>query len=423
VEILQEVFGRKGKEIVYKNIQAGDAGQKLGKHLAFLRGMEMQLTRTESVTKELLMSGSDALGMGVVAAGCNFIASYPMSPGTTLLSFLAQHSQDFHIAVEQVEDEIAAINMALGASYAGAKTIVTTSGGGFALMEEGVSLAGMIETPLVIHIAQRPGPATGLPTRTEQADLNLALYAGHGEFPRAIFAPGDFAEMFEVAQVAFRIADASQSPVFLLTDQFSLDMAGTLEESSLKRLPWQSTITKTTEAYQRYALNATGISPRGVPNFGEGLVVVGSDEHTEDGHLTECFEVRKQMMEKRMHKELLLQKELLLPVINGSLKGKIVIVGWGSTKSVITEATSDVIDHNPKLKITTVHFKQVYPLPKNLVTIFAGAKKVIVVENNFTGQFANLLCQKGIKVATTILKYNGEPFFVEELSKKIKENV
>jgi 2-oxoglutarate ferredoxin oxidoreductase subunit alpha len=415
--LLRKLFGRKGEEIVRKNIEAGEAGYKLGEHLAFLQGLDIQIPRRKKIQENILLSGNDALGMGVLAAGCNFISSYPMSPGTTLLTFLAQHGRKFGIAVEQVEDEISAINMTIGASYAGARAIVTTSGGGFALMEEGVSLSGMIETPVVIHIAMRPGPATGLPTRTEQADLNLALYSGHGEFPRAIFAPGNQEEIFEVAQQAFHIADKYQSPVFILTDQYLLDAVGSVSEKDLKRLPMKNMIIETKKDYVRYALTKNGISPRGIPGFGEGLVVVDSDEHTEDGHLTEDLEMRVKMMDKRMKKLEGMQKEVLKPVISGADKGKILIVGWGSTKSVIAEA----LEVSGRADIATLHFKQVFPLPKNLAAYFDGAKKIIVIENNFTGQFANLLKQEGIKVTDTILKYNGEPFCMEELTEKFKK--
>lgn len=414
--MLRKLFGRKGEEIVRKNIEAGEAGYKLGHHLAFLEGVDIKIPRHAAVKNELLLSGNDALGMGVLAAGCDFISSYPMSPGTSLLTFLAQQGQKFNVAVEQVEDEISAINMALGAWYAGARAIVTTSGGGFALMEEGVSLAGMIETPVVIHIAQRPGPATGLPTRTEQADLNLALYSGHGEFPRAIFAPGSLTEMFEAAQQAFLIADTYQSPVFILTDQYLLDGVGSIAEKYLKRLAMKHMIVKTEKEYKRYALTENGISPRGIPGFGDGLVVVDSDEHTEDGHLTEDLEMRVKMMDKRMKKLDGMRKDVLKPVKGGAKDGKTLVVGWGSTCGAIQEA----LEKSERKDISSIHFKQVFPLPTDLPDYFKGAEKIVVIENNFTGQFANLLKQEGVEVSETVLKYDGEPFSVEELIETFK---
>jgi 2-oxoglutarate ferredoxin oxidoreductase subunit alpha len=414
-EALRKMFGRKGEEIVQKNLEAGEKGYKVGHHLAYVQNLDVHLTKSAKVKEGLLLSGVEALGMGVLAGGCNFISSYPMSPGTGLLTFLAQTGKQFGTVVEQVEDEIAAINMALGAWYAGARAIVTTSGGGFALMEEGVSLSAMLETPVVIHIGMRPGPATGLPTRTEQGDLNLALYSGHGEFPRAIFAPGSLEEGFEVAQQAFHIADKYQIPVFLLTDQYFLDMIGTVEEEALQRLTVESSVTKTKADYQRYVLTEDGISPRGIPGYGEGLVVVDSDEHDEAGHLTEDLELRVQMMDKRMKKLEGLRQDVLPPVRFGTENAKTMVVGWGSTRGVIEEA----LEKSGRQDMAALHFKQVYPLPSNMAEYFSGVEEIIVIENNFTGQFANLLKLEGIKVTGNILKYNGEPFSVEELTEKL----
>jgi 2-oxoglutarate ferredoxin oxidoreductase subunit alpha len=413
-EALRKMFGRKGEEIVQKNLEAGEKGYKVGHHLAYVQNLDVHLTKSAKVKEGLLLSGVEALGMGVLAGGCNFISSYPMSPGTGLLTFLAQTGKQFGTVVEQVEDEIAAINMALGAWYAGARAIVTTSGGGFALMEEGVSLSAMLETPVVIHIGMRPGPATGLPTRTEQGDLNLALYSGHGEFPRAIFAPGSLEEGFEVAQQAFHIADKYQIPVFLLTDQYFLDMIGTVEEEALQRLTVESSVTKTKADYQRYVLTEDGISPRGIPGYGEGLVVVDSDEHDEAGHLTEDLELRVQMMDKRMKKLEGLRQDVLPPVRFGTENAKTMVVGWGSTRGVIEEA----LEKSGRQDMAALHFKQVYPLPSNMAEYFSGVEEIIVIENNFTGQFAQLLKLEGVNITGNILKYNGEPFSIEELTNK-----
>jgi 2-oxoglutarate ferredoxin oxidoreductase subunit alpha len=413
-EYLKKLFGRKGEDVVRKNTEAGDRGYKLGHHLAYVENFDLHLPKDAEIRDELLLSGNDALGMGALAAGCDFISSYPMSPGTGLLTFMAQNGRKFGTVVEQAEDEIAAINMALGASYAGARAVVTTSGGGFALMEEGVSLAGMIETPVVIHIGMRPGPATGLPTRTEQADLNLALYSGHGEFPRAIFAPGTLVEVFETMQRAFHIADKYQIPVFVLTDQYLLDMVGTVAEDDLERLPTKHFITKTKEEYRRYALAKDGVSPRGIPGYGEGLVVVDSDEHDEAGHLTEDLELRVRMTEKRMKKLEGLRKEALEPLRYGTKKAKKVLVGWGSTFGAVQEA----LEKSGRKDIAALHFRQVWPLPQDLMKHFEGAEDILVIENNFTGQFANLLKLEGVNVTGNILKYDGEPFSAEELTER-----
>lgn len=415
---LAEHFARKGDSVVKKNLEAAKKGYLYGKHLAYDEGIDTSFPRNPQAKEELLLDGTEAIGLGVLAAGCNFISSYPMSPGTGILNFMAQHGKSFGVVVDQAEDEIAAINQGIGAWYAGARAIVTTSGGGFDLMQEGVSLSGMTETPIVIHIGQRPGPATGLPTRTEQADLNLALYAGHGEFPRAIFAPGTVEEAFFVAQRAFHIADRFQIPVFVLTDQYFLDAVSTVSEKHLKMIPVEKHIIQTPSDYARYAITESGVSPRGVPGYGEGLVAVDSDEHTEDGRITESAAVRKAMHEKRLRKFVSIRSEAIPPTVIGDTKeAETLIVTWGSNRGVIEEALETLGDGS----VAALHFSQVYPLPEGTKKFFRG-KSIVVVENNATGQFANLLrLEYGIKVSENILKYDGNPFSVEEVIEKLEK--
>ena len=415
---LREHFARKGEEVVAKNIEAAQKGYAFGKHIAYNEGIEIHLAKSTAVADELLLSGDDALGLGVLAGGCNYISSYPMSPGTALLTFLAQHKNDFGVVVDQAEDEIAAINQGLGAWYAGARAIVTTSGGGFDLMVEGVSLAGIIETPIVVHIGQRPGPATGLPTRTEQADLNLALYAGHGEFPRAIFAPGTPEEIYLVAQQAFHIADKYQIPVFILTDQYLLDSVQSLPKANLPAIPEKQHIVETTAEYQRYVVTKDGVSPRGIPGFGEGLVGVDSDEHDEEAHITESAEMRVAMHEKRLRKMEGIRQDAFLPTAIGDVQhADILVVVWGSNRGVIEEA----LEILGREDVMGVHFHQVYPLPEKAKKLFAK-KKIVVLENNASGQFADLLTREyGVKISDTILKYDGDPFSVEEVVIALKK--
>lgn len=417
-DYLREHFARKGEEIVAKNVEAAKKGYTFGKHLAYDSGIEVHIKRDENVKQEMLMDGIEAVGLGALAAGCNYISSYPMSPGTGLLTFLAQHGREFGVVVDQAEDEIAAINQGLGAWYAGARAIVTTSGGGFDLMTEGVSLSGIIETPIVVHIGQRPGPATGLPTRTEQADLNLVLYAGHGEFPRAVFAPGTPEEAYFVTQQAFEIADTYQVPVFILTDQYLIDALGSFPKENLKRLEAMNHIVETKADYKRYALSKDGISPRGIPGHGEGLVGVDSDEHDEAAHITESATVRLAMHEKRLSKMTGIREEALMPTEIGDVAhADTILVTWGSNRGVIEEAL-ELLDRED---MAALHFHQVYPLPMKAKKLFSK-KKVIVMENNATGQFANLLkLEYGVKISENILKYNGDPFFVEEVVQKLKK--
>lgn len=412
---LQARFASKGEKVVEGNIEAGKQGYKIGQHLAYTENLELHIAQNENISDEVMLDGTEAIAMGAIAGGCSFIASYPMSPSTGVLQFLSKESEAFGIAVEQAEDEIAAINMGLGASYAGARAMVTTSGGGFALMCESVSLSGMMELPIVIHIAERPGPATGLPTRTEQGDLELALYSGHGEFPRAIFAPGTHEEAFEMMRQAFRVAEKWQSPVFFLSDQYFLDTVSTVPQEAFVATPETRDIIETSKDYERYALTKNGVSPRGVPGWGEGLVVVDSDEHTEDGHLTERLDMRVLMMDKRMKKLAGLVADAIPPVRLGTENAGTMLVGWGSTHGAIAEA----LEKSGRKDIAYLHFKQVYPLPVNTKELFKNVKNIVVIENNYSGQFASLLEKHGVCVSERVVKYDGEPFSVEELTERI----
>ncbi|NTW15755.1 MAG: 2-oxoacid:acceptor oxidoreductase subunit alpha [Candidatus Moranbacteria bacterium] len=414
---LRRAFSRKGDDIVAKNIDAARKGYEFGKHTSFVEDIAVALSPSEDRKDDLLLDGTTALGIGAVAGGCDFISSYPMSPATGVLAFLAKEAKRFGIVVDQAEDEISAINAGLGASYAGARAMVTTSGGGFDLMQEGVSLSGIIETPIVIHIGQRPGPATGLPTRTEQGDLNLALHAGHGEFVRAIYAPGTVPEAVGVMQHAFETADRYQVPAFVLSDQYFLDSVATVDEGDLPRIPVARHISETDEGYLRYALTEDGLSSRGVPGYGKGLVCVDSDEHDENGRITESFEVRQVMMEKRWKRLEAMRESAILPSPSDNLDAaETAVVCWGSNRGAVEEALGRL----GSVKLGGLHFSQVFPINPKVKKMLKG-KEIVVVENNHTGQFADLLARElGVKVSRRILKSTGEPFSVEELMDELK---
>jgi 2-oxoglutarate ferredoxin oxidoreductase subunit alpha len=367
----------------------------------------------------LLLDGSQAVALGALAGGCNFISSYPMSPSTGVLIQLAKQAHAHGVVVEQAEDEISAINMALGSWYAGGRAMVSTSGGGFDLMAEGLSLAGIIESPLVIHLAQRPGPGTGLPTRTEQGDLEIARYSGHGEFPRAILAPGSPEEAFTCTAHAFTMADVAQSPVFVLTDQYLLDTLYDLDPLVLPEVAPQSRIIATPRNYQRYAPGLDGVSHRGIPGFGMGRVCVDSDEHDAAGQITEDFSVRIAMVDKRLAKLRLLQKDYALPPrLFGPADYRRLIVGWGSTCAVVAEALTQL----PLPATAFLHCPQVYPLTMALLDGLRQAKEIIVIENNATGQFARLLrAESGCTITQEWHKYNGLPFSVVEVVALLQE--
>jgi len=415
-EYVKQFFSAKSEDVVQKNLAAAEEGFNLSAGLVNSSKIKINIRNDANVKDQILLSGTEAVALGAIAGGCNFIPAYPMSPSTGVLVFLARQAKDFGIIAEQAEDEIAAMNMAIGAWYAGARAMVTTSGGGFALMTEGLSLAGMLESPIVIHLAQRPGPATGLPTRTEQADLELALYAGHGEFPRIIFAPGKIGDGFYLTQKAFNLADKYQVPVFLLTDQYFVDSYYNTAFLDLSDINIEKHIVKTEVDYERYKLTATGISPRGIPGFGQGLVVVDSDEHDQAGHITEDLGLRTKMVNKRLRRFQLLKNEIIPPELVGPESYKNLVVCWGSTYNIVGEAVKNL----GRDDVALLHFKQVYPLPSETKDYLHKAEKTIIVEGNATSQFARLIkLYTGIDIKNKILKYNGLSFYVEELTERL----
>ncbi|MHC4131955.1 MAG: 2-oxoacid:acceptor oxidoreductase subunit alpha [Planctomycetota bacterium] len=417
IDYVRQYFSAKSKDIVEHNIKAAKAGFEIGTDLAKKKSIEIEISSSH-IEEQILLSGIEAVGLGAIAGGCNFISSYPMSPSTGALAFLAKQSNEFDIIAEQAEDEIAAINMAIGAWYAGGRGMVTTSGGGFALMTEGLSLAGMLESPIVIHLAQRPGPATGLPTRTEQGDLELALYAGHGEFPRMILAPGTLEDAFCLTQKAFNIADKCQIPVFVLTDQYFVDSYYTTNAFDLSKITNERYIVKTTKDYKRYELMKDGLSPRGIPGYGDGLVCVDSDEHDLEGHITEDLDLRVKMVDKRLKKLEAVQTESLRPEFVGAEDYKYLVVCWGSTFNIIKEAIEKIGNDD----LALLHFKQVYPLPEKTAELLSRAEKAVIIEGNATGQFTKLIkLHTGFDFEHTILKYNGLNFCVEEVVEKVKK--
>jgi len=410
-------FASKSGDIVENNIEAAKAGLEIGNSLVHDKRIVVDIT-AENTEGQILLSGIEAVGLGAIAGGCNFVSSYPMSPSTGLLVFLSKHSGEFGIIAEQAEDEIAAVNMTIGAWYAGARGLVTTSGGGFALMTEGLSLAGMLESPLVIHLAQRPGPATGLPTRTEQADLELALYAGHGEFPRLILAPGTLQDAFYLTQKAFNIADKCQVPVFILTDQYFVDSYYNTDAFDISKIQNENQIVKTKKNYRRYELTKNGASPRGIPGYGDGLVSVDSDEHDEEGHITEDIDLRVRMVDKRLKKLERVKDESLPPELIGTDDYKYLLVCWGSTFNVAKEA----LEHINNDKVSLLHVKQVYPLPQQTTEFLSRAEKTVMIEGNATGQLAKLVkLRTGFEFEHKILKYNGLAFSVEEIVEEVKK--
>lgn len=419
LDIIKDTFKKKGEDIIKANINAAMAGHDY----AVKECIKCSFSAVPISKSRMLITGNDAIGLGAIASGCKFYAAYPMTPSTGIMLYIAGKAKEYGIVVEQAEDEIAAINMALGASFAGVRAMTGSSGGGFALMVEGLSLAAMTETPIVIALAQRPGPATGFPTRTEQAELNFALYAAHGEFPRVIFAPGTPEQAFYLTNKAFDIAEKYQIPVFILTDQYLADSQWTFDNFDLSKIKYtdyrlRGDVFKSLTEYKRHAFTENGVSPLGVPGDAEHLVVTDSDEHDEKGHIVEDAETRIEMVNKRLFKKLpLIRKEIEPPSIYGHSNPKVVISGWGSTYGVMKEAVDEL---SANWDIAMLHFSEIYPFPPtnkfNYLKTLKDAKMTICVENNATGQFARLMrAETGYAFNRLINRFDGRPFTLEYL--------
>ncbi|MGA3084888.1 MAG: 2-oxoacid:acceptor oxidoreductase subunit alpha [Thermodesulfobacteriota bacterium] len=410
---IEDFFGHKDHSSIQENQKALKIAYQWtqGQALSF-----QKLPPVSNPARHLMINGNEAIALGALSAGLKFFSFYPMSPSTSIGLALAAQAEAMGLIVEQAEDEIAVVNMAIGASFAGAPSMVATSGGGFALMVEGVSLTGMTETPLVIVVAQRPAPATGLPTRTEQADLEFILHAGHGEFPRAVFAPGNLEECFHLIRKAFEQAQSFQTPIFLLTDQFLADAYRAVEPFDLKALSWihpGSDGSPLSRPYFRYALTEDGISPRLIPGMTENLVIADSDEHTEDGHLTEDLSVRKQMVEKRLKKMEALTLKVVPPQFMGDQKPDLLLVTWGSTRGSALEAAAKLRLQGKR--VGTLCFSQVWPMvPDQFIPFFKEAKEVMAVEGNALGQFSRLIRREtGFQITKQVLRYDGLPITPE----------
>lgn len=374
----------------------------------------------KNLSNHMLISGTNASTLGAIAAGLKFYSAYPMSPSTGILEYLNEHGEKLGIVVEQAEDEIAAINMAIGAAYAGAPAMAGTSGGGFSLMVEALGFAGIAEIPLVIADVQRPGPATGLPTRTEQSDLKFVISASQGEFPRMVIALRNHEDAFYQTARAFGLAKKYQTPVILLSDQYLGDSTATVPVFDLGKLYKGGQEPQAAMPYKSYAETKSGISPRLFPGKSEALVHADSDEHDEYGFLTESAKMRKQMMDKRMRKWELLKEELSEPDFIGDEQCETLLIGFGSTYGAIKEAIA--VLNQPYGKHAALVFGDVYPLPTKLLTRFASkAYKIVGIEQNATGQLAALIRETtGISMNEQILKYDGRQLTAKDILDKIK---
>jgi 2-oxoglutarate ferredoxin oxidoreductase subunit alpha len=426
--VLEKEFARHGEKTVGDNLTAARAGydfaRERGKKLSF-----PEIRSRAGSKRRLLLNGNEALCLGAMAGGCKFVAGYPMTPSSPILEYMADKGRQYGVVAMHVEDELSAMNMAVGAGYTGVRAMVATSGGGFCLMVEALALAGMTETPVVVVLGQRPGPATGLPTRTEQGELWFALHAGHGEFPRAVLAPATAGDAFYAAVKAFNLAEKFQTPVIILTDNHLATSYATVDRLDLNKveidrgeLLADEEVKEMTD-YKRHLVTDSGISPRALPGQGKALVVTDSDEHDEAGHMIEDAATRSQQVEKRLRKLNGLKQEITPPEFNEVDSADLTLIGWGSTYGAIQEAAAML--KKDGTAVNTLHLSQLWPFPSEAVAAALGkSNKSIVIEGNATAQLAALIRREtGQAVDATILKYDGRPFSPEEIVDRLSKEV
>lgn len=425
--VVEDNFRRKGEAVVQANRRVAQAAYGLARE-RFGATFPWKLEARQAPPR-LAITGNQAFALGALMAGCKFVAGYPMTPATSILEYMAQHGAEWGIVTKHAESETAAINMIVGAAHAGVRAMAPTSGGGFDLMSEGVSLAGMIEAPVVIYVGQRPGPATGMATRTAQSELFLVLNAGHGEFPRVVLAPHTPLENFYCAVRAFNIAEKYQCVVIVLSDEYNattmwsvdaadFDLQGVEIDRGKLLSPEQL---DALSEYKRYALTADGVSPRAIPgSHPKAVYMTTSDEHTEDGHITEDPQVATAMAEKRLRKLEAARADIRPPFTYGPQRAELTFVSWGSSYGPVREVV-DILN-GQGASANMVHFVDLWPFPAEAArTALASAKRIIDVEGNARAQFAFLLhAYAGIEVHEKILKYDGRGFTPDYILSKLE---
>ncbi len=423
--LIKFFFKKKGEKVAQLNLELAKEGFRWIENNVSLR-VKMKLKRREK--KSLIMTGNDAFSCGAVVSDCRLYAAYPMTPASSVLSNLSLWAKETGMVVRHTEDEIAAVNTALGASFAGVRSAVGTSGGGFALMAESISLAGMTELPVVIFLAQRVGPATGMPTWTEQGDLLFSVFVGHGDFPKIVLAPSDSLDMIELSAKSFNLAEIYQLPVIILSDKllsesfFTVDRGKADEFIRRFKIDRGKTIFRAEKGYLRYKITADGVSPRLIPYLNSGVYYqANSYEHLEDTHTTEDFNERIKQVDKRERKlDAYLKHHFEMPTVFGDLsKAKIVLVGWGSVKHAVLDAL-DLLKDKGK-EVAFIHFTHLFPLSLSVKSLLSKeGKRYISIEQNKTAQFKRLLrMELGVSLDGEILRYDGRPFWPEDIVREV----
>ncbi len=422
--VIKETFFKKGDEAVNFNTRAADMGYKYIKEkLNSSVPYSLEIVKQKN---KMLVTGNDAVFAGAVRSGCKFFASYPRTPASSILHSFASVGNDYNIVTKQAESELAVINMAIGASFAGARAMLATSSSGFSLMNEGLSAAAMTETPLVMAVSQKPGPASGMPTCTEQGDMLFAVNASHGEFLRVVVAPGDPRECFYLTGKAFNLADKYQIPVIILLDKYLSENHHAYDKFDVSMIKVNrgrlfSKAYDVKKDYKRYKKNEDGISHRVISGLKGGEHIANTDEHDEYGFSCDNANNRKEMMDKRFNKVKALVRDITPPKIYGPPEAEVTCWSWGSSKGPIMEAMKTL--NREQKKVNLVHFNYLYPfLIDPVMKIIKKSNKNVIVENNKTCQLGKLMMMNtGLKFTSRILKYSGRQFLPEEIVSGIEQ--
>ncbi|AOH54365.1 2-oxoglutarate ferredoxin oxidoreductase subunit alpha [Peribacillus muralis] len=430
-DVVDEIFGRKGEEIVKKNMDAITAGYKAMEVMLGEKLGAMELEKADG-QKRLFMIGNDAIALGAVAGGCRFMAAYPITPASEIMEYLIKKLPQLGGTVIQTEDEIAAATMAIGANYGGVRAITASAGPGLSLKMEAIGLAGITETPIVIVDTQRGGPSTGLPTKQEQSDLMAMIYGTHGEIPKIVMAPSTVEEAFYDTAEAFNLAEEYQCPVIVLSDlQLSLGKQtvqpldyGKVEIRRGKLVDTEIEESENKAYFKRYEVTQDGVSPRVVPGMKNGIHHVTGVEHDETGRPSETALNRKAQMDKRMRKLDNLTTTFQTPVYKNTPheEADLLILGFNSTRGTIDEAIGRL--ETDGMKVNHAQIRLIHPFPADeVLALVQSAKKVVVIENNATGQLANIIKMNvgHVNKIKSILKYDGNPFLPHEIHTQCKE--
>ena len=419
-ELITETYN-KSQEMIDMNIKCLQAGYD---NVTTSQKYTSNLTAKDEFKNNIFITANEAIGLGAIAAGVRLYISYPMTPASSILSYLASNGPKYGMVVKQAEDEITTANIAIGAAHAGTRVMCGTSGGGFDLMTETLSLSGMTEIPFVCVIAQRPGPATGLPTWTAQGDLNLAVFGGHGEFSRIVLAISDVNEAFYMVNEAFNLAEMYQIPVLILTDKYLSESNFSVPRYDMSKIEIKrgKIVQEENDKILRYALTDDGVSPRWFPGDKVATFLANSDEHNTKGYSTEDEKIISESMEKRTRKEKTIYKDFPEPTVIGDpASSDLSIISWGSNKGVIMDVINQLTKNGKK--VSYLHVKYIWPLKKEVITKFIkGSKNCVIVEGNVTGQLASLIKREtGLEIPKKLLKYNGRPFTYEELLSQLQK--